>query len=145
MICWILGIFAASAVAPYLGATCHLVSMGLRDPGLPSLQTAVEFFPGIVMFGTVGLFLYGTPVLAAVATAALVLHALDARSPFFVTAITSLMGLCFGLYMTSPNFDEWPLIPSAFISAAICGWIYWRIAIRGEGPHPPARDSSPHQ
>jgi hypothetical protein len=38
--------------------------------------------------------------------------------------------------MTSPDFDELSLIPSAFISAAICGWIYWRIAIRNRTGQP---------
>jgi hypothetical protein len=126
----ILGILAASAVAPYLGAASFLVSMALKDPSLPTIESAAEFFTGIMMFGTAGLIIYGIPVLAFVAIAALVLHALDAHSPLIITAIASLVGLCFGLFLTSPDFHEWSVIPSAFISAAICGWIYWRIALR---------------
>lgn len=125
----ILGVLAATASAPYLGAASFLISEELKDPNLPSIESAAEFFAGIVMFGTAGLIIYGIPVLAVVAIAALVLHVLDADSLFVITAIASLIGLCFGLFLTAPDFREWPIAPSAFISAAICGWIYWRIAM----------------
>ncbi|MCG7394642.1 hypothetical protein MHY87_17190 [Microvirga sp. ACRRW] len=126
----ILGILAASVAAPYLGAVSLGISIALSAPAMPSLDGIAKFFIGIAFIGTFGLVLYGLPVLGVAIIAALILYALDARSIMAAAIPASIIGACFGILLTAPNFDDWPLIPGCFISGFICGWIYWRIALQ---------------
>lgn len=121
----VLGVVAASAAAPYLGAASLGISTALRSPGVSSLVNVIELFMATAYFGTVALVIFGIPVLAFAAIAALILYALDTRS---IIVIAATIGACFGSAFALPSFHEWPLIPGCLIS----GWIYWRIALCGQ-------------
>jgi hypothetical protein len=84
-----------------------------------------------VVFGTYGLILFGLPVFAGASTAALILHVLKVKSLVWAIIMGAITGLLCGLYIILPRFEnDWVILPSFPSSGAICGWIYWRIAIR---------------
>lgn len=131
----ITGILAASTAAPYLG-TLSLLIHGAFGSSHSSHSLFTEDFIEILVFlltfGTLGLFFYGLPLFLASSIAALILYALKAEKPALPICLGSLVGLCFGAFLTASNIqDEWLLVLGCFVSGAICGWIYWHIAIGG--------------
>lgn len=127
---YVLGVITASAAAPYLVAASLGISVALESQNWSALEGLIDLLIGMVFFGTFGLLIYGLPVLAFAVFAALILYAFDIRSIIVIVATASIIGLCFGLLLLLQNFDNWPLILGCVISGAVCGWIYWRIAIR---------------
>ncbi|MCG7394640.1 hypothetical protein MHY87_17180 [Microvirga sp. ACRRW] len=85
----------------------------------------------MLTFGSLGLLIYGLPLILAFSIAALILHAIKAERSALPVCLGSLIGLCFGAFFAASDMqDEWPLFLGCFVSGAICGWIYWRIALR---------------
>ncbi len=125
----ILGVIASATAAPYLVAAGLGITVSLESPKPSAFENIVDLLIGTVLFGTFGLLIYGLPVLAFGIFAALIFYAFDIRSITVVATVGSIIGLCFGLLLILQNDDNWPLIPGCLISGAICGWIYWRIAI----------------
>ncbi len=128
------GILAASAAAPYLGTLSFLID-GVFGPSHSShLLYAGEVSEGLVLvltFGTLGLLIYGLPLILASSIAAAILHVLKAEKPALPIGLGSLAGLSFaGFLMESTLQEGWLLLMGCFISGAICGWIYWRVATR---------------
>ncbi len=128
------GILAASAAAPYLGTLAFLIQ-GVFGSSHSShslyAPDVIEGFVLVLTFGTLGLLIYGLPLILSSSIAALILHALKAEKPALPICLGSLAGLGFGVFLTAPYIqDEWPLLLGCFTSGVICGWIYWRVAVR---------------
>ncbi|WP_112661860.1 hypothetical protein [Microvirga flavescens] len=136
----ITGIIAASAAAPYLG-TLSLLIHGVFDsshsPHSLHAEDFIESFVLVLSFGTLGLLIYGLPLLLAFSIAALILDVLKAEKPSLPICLGSLIGLCFGAFLMASSIqDEWPLLLVCLVSGTICGGIYWLIAYGGSPKAP---------
>jgi hypothetical protein len=128
------GIIAATAAAPYIaglliGFYAEVVDVVRHGEPL-DLPALLKFLP----ISTVALVVLGVPILIVSALCAALLNAAEWHTRWTSITAGSLAGFCFiALLASSPaNFgDEW--LYALAIGAppgAICGWIYWRIAIR---------------
>jgi hypothetical protein len=120
----------ATIAAPYLGALSLLISTILSQGTMweiHALKEIPEFIGLIFLVGTFGVALYGLPVLLAASVTAFFITRLRVRSPVLIIGAGSLMGFGFGIYINRRNY--WTFVPGLALSGAICGWIYWRIAI----------------
>jgi hypothetical protein len=130
----ITGILAASAAVPYLGTLFLLLHGVFGSSRSPHSLYAGDFSESLVLllsFGTLGLLIYGLPLILAFSIAALISHAFKAGKPALPIFLGSLIGWCLGTFLSTSNIrDEWPLLLGCFISGTIGGWIYWRIAIK---------------
>ncbi|WP_457089098.1 hypothetical protein [Microvirga sp. P5_D2] len=130
----VLGVITASAAAPYIVGTflfLYAALSSLSSSDAMSLGEALKSSPTVLVFGTFGLIMYGLPVLAGATIAALIIHVLKVRSRSWAVGVGAMTGLCCGLYITFPRFEsDWVILPSFLPAGAVCGWIYWRIAIR---------------
>jgi hypothetical protein len=128
------GIIAATAAAPYIaglliGFYVELVDVVRHGEPL-ELPSLLKFLP----ISTVVLTVAGIPILILSALCAALLNAAEWRTRRASIVAGSLTGFCFIALLTSSPAnlgDEW--LYALAIGAppgAICGWIYWRIAIR---------------
>jgi len=102
----------------------------LEDKGLLRVfQT--EFFEDVLALGTIGLFYACMPTLVLSLIAAGLLNLLAMKSSTSAILAGSLVGLSFGaIFSVGDISGNWHLAVSFTLSGAICGWIYWLIAIR---------------
>ncbi len=130
----ILGVIAASAAAPYLVGLFFFIYAALSELVSAGSIAFGEFLVTslfILVFGTYGLVLFGLPVLIGAIIAAFILHSLNVKSLIWTIGIGGLTGLCCGLYINLAHLErDWITLPDFLLSGSICGWIYWRIAIR---------------
>ncbi|WP_243370025.1 hypothetical protein [Microvirga solisilvae] len=121
------GIVGTTIAAPYtvlLLASLSLILTGNKDPS-DLLQW--QFYEDLFALGTMGLLWSALPTLFLSLIAAGILNMLKLRSPAGPIAVGMIIGLCFGAFLGSANIELMILLS---LSGAICGWIYWRIAIR---------------
>jgi hypothetical protein len=126
----IAALILSATAAAYLGAFFLLLSALLAQNSLSevrSFQGLYSFIGIILYFGTFSLLIYGLPILLFACVAAFIITKLRMRSLTFVMAAGSLIGFGFGLYFNRPDFLAF--IPGLTFSGAICGLIYWRVAI----------------
>jgi hypothetical protein len=144
MMRYIAALLAANVTAPFLfvfvAGSSTLLSSGLIRPWelLPFLRV------GLIV-GFVGLCHFGIPVLLLSGVVAAILAKFECRSRWHFLVVGGLSGFIFleTLFVTQ-GFSSWR--PATFLSRAIssfgsgtiavilsgavCGWIYWAIAIR---------------
>jgi hypothetical protein len=126
----ILGVVAATVAAPYLVMLIeYLFNNNTR--GLTGLWSGIQA-------GTMGLVVFGLPTLILAGICAAILHRLKLQARSWCMLGGAGVGLSFhGLIQLLPgttmNIGFWPLLFVLLVnllSGALCGWIYWRIAIR---------------
>jgi hypothetical protein len=138
----ILGVLSATLAAPYLVVFLwHLFALlfgdevGIREP--------FDLIKAIPM-GTIALFLFGLPLLTLAIICAAFVNAFDSSSWHGSVLWGFILGLGFmiALFVRSLeySFQVTAFLVSGSISGAICGWIYWRIAIRQTPERPHAID-----
>jgi hypothetical protein len=139
------GILTASLAAPYLASFFIFVLMavfsGSTDTevvfGMPSHLDRFLDLLKFLIIGTFGAMMFGLPIIFGAGVLAYLLHlfALNAKRH----AIASGSGIgCVSLALLfgrDPN-GIWIFLLSGLSSGAICGWIYWRIALRGQTEQP---------
>lgn len=131
----ILGVVAATVAAPYL--VMLLGSPLDSERGLAALWSGIQQATG-------GLVLFGIPTLILAGICAAILHRLKLQTWVWCMAGGAGVGLVFLGLLTSLTYRHmtksfWPLLLVVLIlllSGAVCGWIYWRIALK----NPPRRD-----
>jgi hypothetical protein len=99
----ILGVLAASAAAPFLGAVslyATVILISLNSSGLPSLGDFAEALMAVLFIGFAGIVVYGIPLLLASSIAAPVVSGFSTRSAALAIGIGAVIGLRFGVYIT---------------------------------------------
>ncbi len=119
----------ATIVAPYLGVLCFVVF----GPWPGWIFGPREFLEALSL-GTICLIIFGIPLLLILASITFILKACRLmRWPYFVGS-GACMGLGFmivgkpELYFSSEDYPQVTLIAACV--GAVCGWIYWRIAVK---------------
>jgi len=133
------GILAASLAAPYVASFFITILMALAGAstgtsllfGAPSSPGGLLDLFKFLVIGTFGAMMFGLPILLGASIVAFVLHAfaLHTKRP----AVASGGGIgCVSLTLlfVQERSDAWIFPLAGLVSGAICGWIYWRIAIR---------------
>ncbi|MBM6593795.1 hypothetical protein [Microvirga pudoricolor] len=140
----IIGVLVVTATAPLV--TMFLIAAvglcrGLLN-GHVDLAYLLRLIPGLLIGNYIILKILGPPLLVGSTLVAGIIYATGLRTWY----ASSIGGACFGgcfvlLSMRIPS-EEHRLIfavesASIFLPAgAICGWIYWRIAVAGSKPEP---------
>ena len=122
----ILGVVTATIAAPYL--------VSLVDYLLTLMINGPKSFTGLIdsiLLGSNGLLLFGVPTLVLASICAAILHRLKLRTRGWCMLGGAGVGLgSLGIMVLSVGIDigiPWLLL--MLLSGALCGWIYWRIAI----------------
>jgi hypothetical protein len=127
----ILGILAATVAAPYL--VLFLLSFSLLiQGGSAGLEGPLDLIKTLPL-GTFALLMYGSPLLILSSLLAALLNALGWRSQWAIILGGATLGLCFMHLLFSSSYEPgktgFPVLSIGAICGAVCGWIYWRIAI----------------
>ncbi|SCY18774.1 hypothetical protein [Microvirga guangxiensis] len=129
------GIVGATLAAPYIATILLALPPIILENPLRLFE--IGFYESVLALGTIGLFWSIVPTLILSLLVAGVLNLQRLRSPMASALAGLAIGLCFGTFFSSSNFDSnWHVMLTFCISGAICGWIYWRIAVRGRSPDP---------
>lgn len=126
-----LGVLAATLAAPYLVLFLWSVS-GLVSGDHVGLTEPLDLLK-VIPLGTVGLILFGLPLLILASLCALAVNAVRRptwRGPALGGAI---LGLGFTAVLFADSRDGIAFMTSGALSGALCGWIYGRIAIGRPG------------
>jgi hypothetical protein len=143
------GILVATAVAPYLVATCFPLAGSLvrgNFPGADNFRLSLGFISNVVLFGTYGLVIFGLPLLWVASFAAYFIEKKSSGSMPTTLLIGAVTGSVFGLPLIiySVPFEElargWGVILCFALLGTICGWIYWLIARKRTPERPHAID-----
>ena len=129
------GLVAATAAAPFLTS----LFMGLHllgAHGIRSFDDAVGFVAAVLFLGTAGLVIYSLPIAITASLLSAFASGMDLTDRIVAMATGAALGatFCLGIDLAagSEQFGSefWQNLISMTPSGAICGWIYWRIAIR---------------
>lgn len=133
-----LGVLAATLAAPYL--VLFLWSLfGLVSGDQIGMEEPLDLLK-VLPLGTFGLGLFGIPLLILASLCAVAVNAVKRptwRGPVLGGAI---LGLGFTAVLFDGDREFIPFLVSGALSGALCGWIYWRIAVR---PRPAAETPAP--
>jgi hypothetical protein len=121
----ILGILAATFAAPYL-SVCLIMALGLMAGVFKPVDLGL-----ILSLGTAYLTEFGFSLLIVTSALVFALTRLGCRSAACFMASGTLVGLGFAITLVRPVI--WIVLATSF-SGAICGWIYWRIAVAHQKP-----------
>jgi small-conductance mechanosensitive channel len=133
------GLFAASLVAPYLASFLITLFLAIfdhvsRNDALLARPSPVDELLGVLnvpFLGTIGLAMFGLPILLVAAIVALALDIFGLRSKrHSVIGGGGLGGLFLGLLFSG----SWIPLVAGLLTGAVCGWIYWRIALHRPSP-----------
>jgi hypothetical protein len=124
----VLGVMAATVAAPYLVVIFAERPFDKTDG--PGLLFGIQVATGALMF-------FGIPLLILAGICAAILHRLSFQARGWCMLGGAGVGLSYhGLIQLLPgttvNIGFWPLLFVLLdfpLSGALCGWIYWRIAI----------------
>ena len=137
----IFGVAAATVAAPYL-VVFTIYPLGIMLANAADSLTLFE----LLKYGTLALSGAALPVLVLSGICAAILNRLGVRSKWWMMASGAGLGLAsFALVLSQPTLsssDHRPAALSLSLSGALCGWIYWRIAI-GRTGHSVSHISSP--
>ncbi|SCY18746.1 hypothetical protein [Microvirga guangxiensis] len=124
------GVLVTTAVAPYL-TTLLMMVLDLLFLNNAEPRGQLDVF-GFISLGTFGLLFFGFPLLFFSSIFALALSKLSRHPPLWLPImIGSVLGCCFVSTIFSESLERiWTYLVSGTLSGAICGWIYWCIAIR---------------
>jgi uncharacterized membrane protein HdeD (DUF308 family) len=123
------GLIAARIAAPYLTAFLMMVfDLLFLDHARPSNPLELLEFMSL---GILGFLFFGIPLLLLSSVLALALSRLSRHPPSWQPMIIGgVLGLCFVSVIFTESFEgTWTCLASGALAGAICGWIYWRIAI----------------
>ena len=124
----ILGVLMASMAAPYIATLLTLVT----NPGPISVHSLFDLWK-VAPFGTVVLLHFWAPMVVASSALALILTAIRATSPIAVMTGAALLGFGFAVVAKGGVFfGTWEPQLTGALTGAICGWIYWRVALAEE-------------
>ncbi|KLK92093.1 hypothetical protein AA309_16935 [Microvirga vignae] len=130
------GIVAATLAAPYVASLLMALRIVIFEYRSANALFTERFYGDIALLGTIGLFYAGLPTLILSLIAASILNMLKLRSVASSLLFGSVVGSAFGLFLSASSFrDNVHLMLIFAASGAICGWIYWRIAIRRTPPN----------
>lgn len=139
-----LAILAATLAGPYLVGFFLVVLFTLTDlAGGRPIHPADLF--GFIVIGSFGLALFGIPLLILASVCAVLLHAFRSQALWTPVLTGAGIGACFlAVAFSSLNRSQDRMIVSASgaLTGALCGWIYWRIALRGQTPKTRAIDAA---
>jgi hypothetical protein len=128
----VLGVLAATIAAPYLAALFVTVAtVTLVAVKSPNRFDPLDLFQ-FVFHGTEAFLFLGAPVLLLSSFYAFLLHAFECRSRRGPIIGGAVLGLSFALVFAPARLtvESVFLLCTGLFPGAICGWIYWRIAIR---------------
>jgi len=124
------GIIAAALAAPYVAIFLMASRVVILEHDDQAALFTKDFYEDVAFLGTIGLFYAGVPTLILSLIAAGILNLLKLRSAKASMLTGSVVGLIFGTFFSASSFrDNTHLMLIFTVSGAICGWIYWRIAI----------------
>ncbi|WP_112661858.1 hypothetical protein [Microvirga flavescens] len=132
----VLGVLAATIAAPYLFSFLWIL-FGFIAGDRPIMKEPLDLIKAIPM-GTMALIVFGIPLLILASLCATAVNAIERptwRGPMLGGTIFGL-GFIFALSMGAVAYNK-ELIAlqlSGTCSGAICGWIYWRIAMHRHSP-----------
>lgn len=130
MIRQIAALFTAALAAPYL-ITTGLVLEALLEHG--RFGAAISPANYILLVGTAGALAFCVPLVLVSGTIALCLRISGLYSRANVLWCAAILGsTCSGWVFRSTG----TALLAGTLAGAICGWIYWRIAIRGSARAP---------
>ncbi|PVE24501.1 hypothetical protein DC522_10470 [Microvirga sp. KLBC 81] len=124
------GVVGATIAGPYLAAFLLSLLIMFREHDNLYRLLETDFYAYLFFLGTIGLLYTCIPTLILSLVAAMILRLLR-WNPFAKALIAgSSIGLCFGAFLSASDFSSnWYLIAIFLLSGALCGWIYWFIAI----------------
>lgn len=131
----ILGVLAATIIAPYL--VMFLLNLfGLLSGDSAGLKEPLDLLKTIPL-GTFALLMFGLPLLILASICAALVHLIAQptwRAPVLSGAILGF-GFVATFFVRNLEYDAWTFtaLISGLCSGAICGWIYWLIAIGRPG------------
>ncbi len=128
----ILGLLAATIAAPYL--VLFLWSLyGLISGDQVGMKEPLDLLK-VIPLGTLGLGVFGIPLLILASLCAVAVNAVKRptwRGPVLGGII---LGLGFIAALSGSDIADDRDAIAFVVSGAICGWIYWRIAIPYKSP-----------
>jgi hypothetical protein len=139
-------ILAASLAAPYVASLLIHVLTALVGASTETslLLAAPSYFDGFLdllkflVIGTFGAMMFGVPIILGASLVACALHVFALHTKRYVIASGSGLGcVSLTLLFVQERSDPWIYPMAGLLSGAICGWVYWRIAIgrTPDGPH----------
>jgi hypothetical protein len=137
----VVALFVASAAAPYLTLLFSFLQL-LTSLGFTDISDAFKFVVAILVLGTAGLMIFGTPIMLTASTFGTILIAMGLYHRITTIIFGAALGGAFHLGLDAfsrsgwREGDFWPYFISMPLSGAICGWIYWRIATGGRAKAP---------
>lgn len=134
----ILGVLAASLAAPYLAVAFMFALPAWEEAAKAGILEALgKLFFWIVLAGTFALIVYGIPILIMATLIAFTLSKLRATSRWIAMAAGSVNGLALGsLAIVLDDGGDWSSLPAFILAGALCGLLYWRIALGGQARAP---------
>jgi hypothetical protein len=140
----ILGILAATFAAPcliMLWVQLFDIFFGLKyehsnDP------TLFDVILKVIVVGAIVYLLFGIPLLLLSSLLAWLLHVSGSTTRLPAVAAGALLGELFAAFFATMNnkSDDASLWLAFAGCGALCGWIYWRIALRGQAAGTHAMD-----
>ncbi len=131
----VLGVLAATIAAPYV-ASLALVLSELPSKGIPDPQDLGGLIFILLFFGTYDVIVFGVPTLLIGSLLGAVLAKFKLQAPWHVALASSIVGLTFLGFLFGVGESSGARFLLGAPTGAICGWIYWRIAIRGSARAP---------
>ena len=141
----ILGVVTATVAAPYLTILLWELSVLLLGEEV-GIEEPIDLLKAIPI-GTFAFLLFGLPLLILSSVFAILVNTIENpswRSSVFSGAILGL-GFMSVFFVRSPeySFEVATFLTVGTLTGAICGWIYWRIAL-SRAPNIPS-PASPHE
>jgi hypothetical protein len=134
----LLGLFVASFAAPYLVMTFLGLFTFIGD----GFTSSARFFDAVFIWGSFGALVFSVPTALLALVLALLLRISGLYSCQSVVVVGAALGTCFvgRIFLSTTEVVQASL--SGTLSGAICGWIYWRIAIGSKRPLASPQDRS---
>ncbi len=127
----VLGLVAATVAAPYLVLLPSALLLEFNDVASYGESFDVLDVLKFLPLGTMTLAFCGIPLLIVAAICAALFNFFQCRTKWTPMLAGALLGFCFVTILTSPpSSEDWlTILAISTLPGAICGWIYWRIAI----------------
>lgn len=124
----IVALLTACAAAPYLTVLFMLIiDLAYGEKGAEFPLDLLKAVP----LGTFALLLLGLPLVCAASLLAAILHGGGWEARWHCTTAACLLGSCFvGLVFSEELTKSLAPLIQGGLAGAICGWIYWKIAIK---------------
>jgi hypothetical protein len=127
-------LLAATLAGPYIFLLLSGMMNFVLKPAIPSLETSILALPMLMFMGTIGLILFGVPALLLGAA----MLGLSWKMGFYSRRYAVCAGAIIASGLAALHLDsefQSEIVQSLILGAlsgAICGWIYWRIALAAQ-------------